>query len=628
LCRSPMAIRHLSSFTLICVGALVAAAGIGFSLGLMGGGVSVVPGSVQQSQSGQTRGDMSQRTRDRAPDTSVTDDRSASIGDNASPPTIDPDDETGTELQEPAPSPTVSDLPEAPARELESGNVHILERHEGPDRPKGQITVEMRNERGDPMGLAGVSLDVRAGPLEWQETGISAAPVRGERGTFAFLNLAPGEYRVRSTTSNYQPVQEVVRVLGGDNPRVVIVMHPAETVPVEFVPRLPDGSTPEQVDISINAGGQADEVPGRFGTYPAPPLTDRRGGIGRARYRASTGGGVVRNAFPAGVPVRVVMMATQNGQVYQGQAEFTPQPPQMSVEIAMSGTDVESDEHRRIPMGTHELSVRVDVVGQPDASVARINIRRRLNDVSYRSPGESEGNRFAWRNVASGKWYLVVEVQGLHAAHIEELTVGGTSEHNVVIRTARLRVSLQREHGTPDPETGELRYGVRILPRGEGQLQQVWRGNMTGKPSDHIDFVVPEGELSVRIESPQGAALIDTDPHEHAINLTAGSQSEVTFVLRAGAELRFRCVDDTGTSFPFAEYLVTFFPAGQVPEEQKSRVQRADVNGNVEIKQAPYGEVYVHVWSNSTSWHSPDRVYRITLPAFGSKDLGKIVVAP
>jgi len=621
----PMLKKYGLNFALICAGALLVSGTLGFVLGLMGGGVAVVPSVAidnrQPSQTATTRQTDTTRTPDRTRDRET---------DNKQRPdsvqVTRPDPQPGPDVPDTGPG---SDLPEAPARELRPGRTDPVERLESAARLPGEILVEVRNHRGDPMGLGGIALDVKAGPLDWQNTGARPLPVpQGERGVYRFADLQPGQYRVRSTATNYSSTEQQVTVMGGDSPRIVLVLNPAEPVQVDIVPRLPGGGSPDQVDVDIHAGAGADGNQGRFGEYAESTLPDRNVRVGRARYRAMLAEGRLRTSLPAGVPVRVTLTAWDDGRAYQGTVEFTPQPPQLTVEVPLTTTDAVEGDGRDIPVGSFELEVNITVAGMAQPRFTRVNLRRRVNEVSYRSPTRHDGSQFVWANLAGGQWYLVVEVQGLHAPFVHRLYVHGSGQQSVDIQTGRLRVAVQRETGSPDPPTGELRYGVRILPRGEGLLERVWRGDMTGKASDHIDFVIPAGEYTIQIEPPDDSAALHADPPTKPLTVSAGVNETLTFVLRAGSELKFRCVGTSGAAFPFAEYLISFHPAGSLPESEKELVRRTGTDGVAHIRNAPYGEVYLHIWTNSGEWHSPDKVFKLTLPAFGTKDLGAVVVAP
>ena len=75
------------------------------------------------------------------------------------------------------------------------------------------------------------------------------------------------------------------------------------------------------------------------------------------------------------------------------------------------------------------------------------------------------------------------------------------------------------------------------------------------------------------------------------------------------------------------EFLLTTYPAGKVPESQRARVVRGGMDGNCSAG-GPAGPVYLMIWSRSSDWNNPDKVFRVDLPAAGVKDLGGVVVAP
>jgi hypothetical protein len=55
-------------------------------------------------------------------------------------------------------------------------------------------------------------------------------------------------------------------------------------------------------------------------------------------------------------------------------------------------------------------------------------------------------------------------------------------------------------------------------------------------------------------------------------------------------------------------------------------VKKGGYDGVCEVNDAPSGPVYVHIWTESTDWTNPDHVFQLDLPAYGTKDLGPVIV--
>ncbi|MCA8946778.1 MAG: hypothetical protein KDB29_11165, partial [Planctomycetes bacterium] len=80
-----------------------------------------------------------------------------------------------------------------------------------------------------------------------------------------------------------------------------------------------------------------------------------------------------------------------------------------------------------------------------------------------------------------------------------------------------------------------------------------------------------------------------------------------------------------GAPIQNAEFLVTFHPAGQVPESERENVMKAGYNGICETDMAPSGPVYIMIWAEGSDWANPDKVFQVDLPAYAEKNLGAVV---
>jgi hypothetical protein len=589
------------NFILIVVGSLLAAALVGFLLGLMGGGVRVAP--------------VVSGTADPAPRAPRTEPRPApqpqvNHGIPDEPPVVTPP-------AEPEPPPPV------PQRQLADGRTDEIRRSSTEPPEPGRIIAEVRNHQGAAVGLGGVGLDVMAGPLGWQPTGAHAWMQRGERGVYAFQDLPPGEYRVRAESVHYAPAFEVVYLSPGAESRVTLVLRPAETATVELRPRFPDGMAPESVEVAVVIGTPGVGPRGRFAEHAENGEIDADGPrVGR--YSGELENGVISNTYPVGVPLHFTLSATRDGAHYQGDVRLEARPPSTTHDIRLEPVE---PAHPGQPMGALRLEVNISIAGMEAPEFTRVNLRRNLRDTAWRAPGDSSRSNFVWSNLGEGVWYLVAEARGLHAPHIERLEVRESATRTVVIQTGHVRLSVTREQGSPDPDGRPLRYGLHVLAQGHGALERVYRGQMQGKEHDYIDLILPVGDYKLRAENADDVAPVNLQPVAKDLSVQAGGSRQLEFTLRAGAGLRFRCVDARGYAIPFAEYLVSFHPAGSVPETERAAVGRASADGSVRADGVPYGEVYLHVWSRSRDWHAPDKVYRLTLPPYNSKDLGPIVIA-
>lgn len=603
---------QLRSFGVIAVAALMLAAVFGFVLGSMGGGVAVIPGAPELERTPTARDTPRPRANTGRDDAVVR----GTPPDQPRPPA----QHDKTPVKQPDPPPVVG------PRKLADGRTDPIEKGPELQAASAEIEVTLKDENGRMMPFAQVALDVSSGPLGWQTFSTAPEQVRDRRGVFTFKGLHPGEYRVRSTAANYVPVERPVTIHNGSTTeQIELVLASLAICVVEFMPRFTDGGTPEDVMVQFNRDAGVDDSKGRFGTQHNTIVNDPRGRIAPTTTRIRVGqDGTVKMSLNQGVPVALTFTATREGAAFSGNVTITPEGVAMRVAVTLD-TPASVDNPLHTGGGSVNITLLLSVNGSSEHAITRVSLRARPDDFAYRQPNSTSGNRFQFDNIARGKWYVVAEARDVHAAYVEQIEVTDGGEHRLDIQTGRLRVNAAREAGSPDP-AGELMYTVRLRPLGSGTIERTYNGNLKGKQSDFIDFIVPKGEYEVLVGSPEQSAPLVAEPPSRPLTMAQGGNISLDYVLRASCTLIFRCVTSSGVPVPNAEYLVTFHPAGSVPEAEKSRLLKAGSDGACRMPNAPYGAVYLMVWSSSTDWNNPDRVHRLELPAFGTHDLGNIVV--
>ena len=518
-------------------------------------------------------------------------------------------------------------------RELPEGRVDEVETVPPLQQANCAIQVSVTDSRGNRLPFALLALDVNSGPLGWHGVPQQPKAVPQDRGVFRFEQLYPGEYRVRSLASNYKAEEHSVRLTHeGAEENLALTLEPLDYARVEFYIRYDDGEVPEEVEIRIDRSGQEDTTSlGRFGKHDTgSAVTVGSGIIPPTRYRQKTGaGGVITLTLPQGQPTEITFAANRDKILYRADTSITPTMGLTQEEIELKpATDEEAEDFRTGgTMTIGKLAVTLTINGK-EAEFKQVNIRKTIDDFSYRQPNTTEGNKFVWQNVVSGRWYLVAGSTEFHAPYVREVNVDGETVVSFDIVKGHLRVIANREAGTPDPTNGEARYRVRLRPMGSGTVERAYNGNLTGKQADHIDFFVPAGDYDVRVESPENYAKLSVAPVEQSFTMTGDGEISLTYTIAAAATLKFQAVNSVGAPIPNAEYLITFHPAGEVPESEKSKVEKGGYDGQCETEIAPSGPVYVMIWSTSQDWNNPDKVFQIDLPPYGTTDLGAVVVQP
>lgn len=495
------------------------------------------------------------------------------------------------------------------------------------------IQVSVTDTRGNRLPFALLALDVNSGPLGWHGVPQQPKNVPEERGVFRFEQLFPGEYRIRSLAANYKAQEHSVRLThDGAEENLALVLEPLDYSQVEFYVHYDDGDIPEEVEIRIDKHGQEDTTSiGRFGKHDTgSAVTVGSGVIPPTRYRQKTGaGGLIKLTLPQGQRTDVSFAANRDEILYRADKSVTPTMGLSQEEIVLKpATDEEANEFRTGgTMTIGKLAVTLTIEGK-SAEFKQVNLRKTIDDFSYRQPSTTEGNKFVWQNVVTGRWYLVAESEQFHAPYVKAVDVDGETVLSLDIVKGHLRVIADRETGTPDPSSGEARYRVRLRPMGSGTVERAYNGNLTGKQTDHIDFFIPAGEYDVRVESPENYAKLAVTPVEQTFTMTGDGEISLSYTIAAAATLKFLAVTTSGSPVPNVEYLITFHPAGEVPESERSNVEKGGYDGQCEIDIAPSGPVYVMIWSQSQDWDNPDQVFQIDLPPYGVSDLGAVVVQP
>ncbi|MCC6465058.1 MAG: hypothetical protein IT463_06940 [Planctomycetes bacterium] len=512
--------------------------------------------------------------------------------------------------------------------ELPPGRVDEVQSLPAPPPAAGSITVEVEDLDGRRLPYAQLDLSVKSGPLGFQSLGLE--PRNMGRGTFQFSTLAAGEYRVASENPHYRAVEEVVQLGAGEERTVRLVLNALERGRVEFFVRLPDQAVPEQVTVQMRgASGDETRGRGRFGVHE--PV--RRVGPGiqpnssTARYVPDAGSGLIPFSVAVGNKTRFVFSSQYQGrpcgaeQVVEGSTGVQ----QFTVVLVEGdiGRDLPTDGQ---PRTLSRLELTLTLNGGKPVSFTRVNLRQSPTEFAYREPNRIDGGRFTWEGVLTGRWFVVAEAKEFHAAWVSPIEVGQQEAQSMDIVTGHLRVVANLDPANP-AANGPAIYQVRLRPLDSGTIERVYRGNLAGVQQDYIDFFMPAGTHTIRLDGPGPQFAYTVEPQKHDITVTGGDETVLEFTLRSAGTLKFVAVNGAGQPVPNAEFLVTTYPAGSAPESEKAGVRKGGADGACSAP-APFGAAYLFIWTESADWNNPDKVLRIELPAGGTLDLGALVVAP
>jgi hypothetical protein len=622
-------VERLNTFPVIAAGALLLAALFGIVIGLA---TADDPSpTMQQRELDEAPGDgrdgagplgdipSSNRARDARRDPATNRTRDPATNRTRDPGTTDPAD--GGETTQPPIRET------GEPRKLPEGRTDEMVAVEAPATAAGAIEVSVQDTNNNPLPFALLALDIEAGPLGWQLVPKQPLVVPETRGLFRYEALYAGSYRVRSLQANYRPVAAEVRLVRADVTEAIsLTLEPLQYSQVEFFVKFEDGVFPEEVELRINKGGQEDNSgAGRFGTHENTGSGVAGGVIPPTRYRQKTAtGGLVRLTLPVGEPTSIEFGAKRDEKPYEAKVTVTPTAGVTQQDVVL----LPVEKGNLLPTGPAELGklgLTLTVDGKVE-EFTRVNLYQDINDFKYRPASTVEGNKYVWQNIFTGKWFVVAESAKFHAPFVQQVDVGVETVLEIDIKLGHLRVNAARVAGTPDPGGGEARYRVRLRPMGSGTIERAYNGNLTGKQSDFIDFYVPAGAYDVRVESPEQYPKLAVSPVEQTLTMTAGGDMSVTFNISSASTLKFQAVNAAGLPIANPEYLITFHAAGSVPESEKANVEKGGHDGRCETSLAPSGPVYVMIWTTSTDWNNPDKVFQIDLPAYGTKDLGAVVV--
>ncbi|MCC6574382.1 MAG: hypothetical protein IT462_11385 [Planctomycetes bacterium] len=525
-------------------------------------------------------------------------------------------------------TPVTFDVPPVRPPELKEGRTDEIATLDHPVEVKGSILVEVRNHRDTLLGHASLRIEVNGGPLGWLAVRSAVAePVRDTPGQWRYNNVMAGRYRVSSMAANYTAASQELELTANALSATVVLKHEQpRSITIEFSIRLPDGNVPSEVQIrQTDRAGNPNRVNGRFGEHVLGSAGVPGYGTRSSRYKMPDTG-VVPWTFNSGSQMDFEFTHEKASKTWYAKLRLDNPTAGQRFDVELAESEASGDVGMA-PMSGVLANVHLTFTRNDGASltITRANLRQKLDQPEYMDTTEVVGSRASWINVQPGRWFVVVEAGELDAFFVAPVSVSGDVVQTFNIDVARVVVRAGRDPGSPARDNAPATFQLRIRPQGSGELEKTFGRELpAGQKGDSATYNLPAGPYVLLAQSTDKG--LGVEPEQRSIKVAAGSETTLDFTIRAACALTFVCVDTQGVAIAGVEYLISFNPAGDLKENEKANVKLSGPDGRCAVPGAPYGAVYLHIWTASTDWQRPDKVFRIDMPAYGEKDLGAVVL--
>jgi len=487
------------------------------------------------------------------------------------------------------------------------------------------VTVKMPGEYAAEQ--ATLLLDIQAEGLGWQRVSAKAQPT-GKQGEWRYSGLYAGNYLVTAVVPGYNYAYQTVLVPGGMQEIAVnIDMPPAQFGRVALMFSFEDGGRPSMVYcLRAEKGGREGALAGRFGRQEAPTAQQSNSG-GLGNYSIPSDTQTLLFAVLADRKEHFTFSAMRDTRRYSAQMTIAGKVnEEQRYDVNLKLLDAAEPD----PTGGHfaKEAVKAEFTFTRSDSAAvtlrRCNLRQSPDSATYTAASTLEGNKATFLAVQPGNYFLVAEADGLSAAYVKSLTVTAGTEMPLLIELASLTLRVTRDQGVEPPPGVKWTYRAALRPLASGSIETFFSREIpAGSNSDSTTYTVPIGSYTVVMGSSN--ELLACEAPSTPITLTRDG-ANLSFTLRTASTLEFVCIDSYMNPVPGVEFLVSYSPAGQIPESEKLRVELGASDGRCLLKGATYGRVYLHVWVTSSDFQAPDRTYEITLPSYGVLNLGAVTV--
>ncbi|CAG0990939.1 hypothetical protein PLCT2_02467 [Planctomycetaceae bacterium] len=620
--------EKLRSFPVIALGVIVLALIVGVILGLMGPSARPLPVSAPQGESSEGRAPgvksgKADPVRTGAGSPSGPD--STGAGGSRPLPTRDKPRDT---RETPRNSGVSTGGQWSRPKELKPGRKDTMAARVDVPVAQSSLLVTVKTQGEYAAQQATLLLDIQAEGLGWQRVSAKAQPT-GNQGEWRYSGLFAGTYLVTAIVPGYNYAYQTVLVPGGmQEIGVRIDVPPAQYGRIALMFTFEDGGRPTMVYcLRADKGGREGALAGRFGRQEAP--TSQQGAIsgGLGNYAIPSDTQTLLFAVLADRKEHFTFSAMRDTRRYSAQMTIAGKlNEEQQFDVTLKLLDAAEPD----PTGGHfakeAVKAEFTFTRSDNAAVTlrRCNLRQSPDSPTYTAASTIEGNKATFLAMQPGNYFLVAEADGLSAAYVRSLTVTAGTDMPLLIEVTSLTLRVTRDQGIEPPPGLKWTYRATLRPLASGSIETFYNREIpAGASSDSTAYTVPVGSYTVVMGSTN--ELLACEAPSTPITLTRDGAA-LSFTLRTASTLEFVCIDSYMNPVPGVEFLVSYSPAGQIPESEKSRVELGASDGRCILKGATYGRVYLHVWVASSDFQAPDRTYEIDLPSYGVLNLGAVTV--
>jgi hypothetical protein len=494
--------------------------------------------------------------------------------------------------------------------------------------PQSSLLVIVKTSADYSIAQAALFLDIAADGLGWQRVAAKPQPT-GNTGEWRYTDLYAGTYLVSAAVPGYNDASQQVLIAGGtQEAQVRLELPPPQYGRIIFNFTYEDGGKPQTVFCQRSElNGREGAIAGRFGQYGGTPAE-----------LGSKNSGVANYAIPPENDQLIFSVRIEQKEKFTFSAQR--ETKRYSAEITVAGKlngeqrfDISLkllDATASDPTGGYfpreAAKAEFTFTRSDNAAVTlrRCNLRVSPESATYTAASSLEGNKATFLSVQPGNYFLVAEADGLNAAYVKPMTITAGTNLPLLIELAQLTIQATRDTGVQAPQGMKWTYRAALRPLASGSIETFYNREIVASANtDSATYTVPVGSYTIVTNS--NDALLACEPPSTPLTITRdGAFLNVT--LRTASTLEFTCVDSYNNPVAGVEFLISYSPAGEIPEAEKTRVELGGSGGHCQKTGAVYGRVYLHIWVTSKDFQAPDRTYEIDLPSYGVLNLGAITV--
>ncbi len=494
--------------------------------------------------------------------------------------------------------------------------------------PLSSLLVVVKTSADYSIAQAALFLDIQAEAVGWQRVGNKPQPT-GNTGEWRYTGLFAGTYLVTAAVPGYNDASQQVLIGGGmQEVQVRLELPPPQYGRISFSFSFEDGGKPTQVfcqraEKNMRDGG----VNGRFGQHGGGPTELGSMSSGIANYAIPPDSELLIFSVRTEQQEQFTFSATRDTRRYNAQTRVSGKLNEdQRFDITLKLLDAAAPDPTGGYFNKEAVKAEFTFTRSDNAAVTlrRCNLRISPESATYTAATTLEGNKATFNSVQPGNYFLVAEIDGLNAAYIKAHTVTANTNVPILIELAQLTINVARDAGSAPPQGIKWTYRAALRPMASGSIETFYNREIAaGANSDSATYTVPVGTYTVVMGSTD--TLLACEPPSSPINISVDG-AFVNATLRTASTLEFMCVDSYTSPVPGVEYLISYSPAGSIPEAEKSRVELGGADGRCRKTGAVYGRVYLHIWVASRDFQAPDKTYELDLPSYGVLNLGALAV--